>query len=146
MIRTRLPVSFHRLGPRDLVRFAEATAALIAASAAIKLLPFRVLVRTMGVGGRRGGLVTKRDAVAELRRGVERASRRLPWRTLCFQQGLALHWLLRRRGARSRLHYGLRRGADRLSAHVWVSLDGEILIGEEAEDPHVCVATFPPAN
>lgn len=122
----------------EVALFAEAAAALTLASIAVRLWPFRWIVRSAGFGG---GEVPVDPATIGL--AVGRASRRLPWRTVCFQQGLAAHWMLRRRGAPSRLHYGLR-SEEGLSAHVWVTLEGHPVVGEEDSDPHACVATFPP--
>lgn len=81
--------------------------------------------------------------VAEIVEAVERASRKIPWRTVCFHQGLATHWMLRARRIPSQLHYGIRTGEDRLAAHVWVSVDDAIVIGGEEAAQHACVATFP---
>jgi hypothetical protein len=121
--------------------FAEAAMALTLASLAVRLLPFRWLVRTMGRRDpvRRGAF---RDT-GSVRRAVHRASRRLPWRTVCIQQGLAAHWMLRRRGMPAKLHYGIRNGVERLSAHVWVTVEGAAVVGEEHEDPHAPVVCFP---
>lgn len=127
---------------RELALFAEAVATLTAASLAIRLLPFRTLVGTFGGGGRPAS--TGAASAAEVRLAVKRASARIPWKTMCFQEGVAAQWMLRRRGKRSVLHYGLRPGPDDLSAHVWISLDGVPVIGEEERDPHVEVAQFPP--
>jgi hypothetical protein len=73
---------------------------------------------------------------------IERAACRLPWRTVCFHQALAAHWMLRRRGYDSRVRYGLRQG-EVLTAHVWVTLGDRVVIGEERDDPHTTVAVFP---
>ena len=75
---------------------------------------------------------------------VEAAARRVPWRTVCFQKGLALHWMLRRRGVDARLHYGI--GHDEtgeLEAHVWVAAGGTVLIGGLEAPRFNLVATFP---
>jgi len=73
-----------------------------------------------------------------------RASRRLPWHTVCFHEGLAAHWMLRRRGLPSRLHYGIRQQGDRLTAHVWVDVAGSAVIGEEKPGTaHSRVAVYP---
>ena len=126
--------------PAKFALFAEACAALSVASVAVRFWPFRWIVASTRVSGRRQ---TALDP-APIALAVRRASRRLPWRTVCFQEGLATHWMLRRRGAAAQLHYGVRSDADRLSAHVWVSLRGQPVIGEEQTDLHRCVATFPP--
>jgi hypothetical protein len=132
------------LRPGDYLRFAEAAAALSLAALLIALLPFRILVRTFR-WGRAPGESQDRQAILadQLALAVERASRRVPWRSVCFDQGLAMHWMLRRRGYGSILHYGIRQGEAALGAHVWVSLDGRILVGADEAAGHACVASFP---
>lgn len=127
----------------DVAVAAEAAVALTVAAVAIRLLPFRTLVRTMGRFQPAGGTRDGQEAAAHVRLAIDRASRRLPWRLVCFQRGLAAHWMLRRRGLPSKLHYGLRQGDDALSAHVWVTLGETAVIGEESDHQHVPVATFP---
>lgn len=129
---------------REILLFAEAVAMLALAALAIGLLPFRAVARTMQFGSsrwRRPILGEPAQAV-EMVTAVQRASRHTPWRTVCFQEGLALHWMLRRRGVGSVLHYGLS-SVQEFGAHVWVSLDGEILIGGGQAPNFHCVATFP---
>lgn len=136
-----------RLSSRELAQFAEAACALTVAWVAIKILPFRRLMRTTHFGSAPvERLAAERSAVAlEVRRAVKRAARRLPWTIVCFPEAMAAHWMLRRRGALSQLHYGLRSSDEKLSAHVWVTLGGEIVVGEEQGDAHNCVAVFPQA-
>jgi hypothetical protein len=55
-----------------------------------------------------------------------------------------MQWMLRRRSVPSRLHYGLRQESGRLTAHVWVTVDGQTVIGEEASNQeHSEVGVFP---
>ena len=130
-----------RFSVSELVQFAGACLALAAASLAIRLLPFRALVTTMGWWGRdEGAPEVKADAVVT---AVRRAAARMPWRTACFERGLAAHWLMRSQGVPSTLHYGIDPGDEELSAHVWVSFKGRILIGEEEAGRHAEVASFP---
>ena len=127
---------------RKLPLLAETVVALTAASLAIAILPFRMLVRLMGrrVAGNR---VPTGESVAEVRAAVLRVGPHLPWRVVCFQKGLAAHWMLRLRGFPSRLHYGLGLLDKDLSAHVWVTLGDEVVIGEETMAAHTCLAVFP---
>lgn len=112
----------------------------------IRWLPFR-RVMDSAAGRSRGPAPApeaRRLLVAQARWAVERGARALPWRTLCFEKGLALHWLLRRQGIASQLHYGIGElTADSLSAHVWVSVDGAIVIGAGAASRHACVLIRP---
>ena len=115
---------------------------LAGASLAIRFLSFRRLIRLMGE--ERSWPEEPRADAAAVRLAVKRAAVRLPWRIVCFQEGLAAHWMLRRRGMASRLHYGIRPEGDRLSAHVWVEAGGQVIIGEEEQGlAHHEVAVFP---
>jgi GNAT superfamily N-acetyltransferase len=132
-----------RLGPSEWPLLAEALATLALASLAIALLPFRKVAAAASAGGRKPG-PARADDVARARWAVQAWARRVPWRTVCFQRGLALHWMLRRRGIGSVLLYGARRDADGLAAHVWVDVDGETVIGGEEAAGFACLARFPP--
>jgi hypothetical protein len=122
----------------------EASAALATAAAVLHLVPFRRAIR-FGSGGSPD--LTAELAVDELRRierSVEQAARRVPWRTVCLQKGLALQWMLRRRGADARLHYGIGKDeAGELRAHVWVTAGPVMLIGSEQAPQFRTVATYP---
>jgi len=85
--------------------------------------------------------------VRGIRWAIIAAAARLPWRTVCFQRGLAAQLMLRRRGIPSVLYYGAaqddRRG---LYAHVWVR-DGDVdVIGGEIASHYAILATFPPQS
>ncbi|MCF2514330.1 lasso peptide biosynthesis B2 protein [Sphingomonas sp. G124] len=128
---------------RDYLRVAEASTALVLAAAIIALLPFRISAKTAAW---RGFDRRRSDAKSDARQAVtavQRAARRLPLRLVCIQQSLAVLWMLRRRGHAAQLHYGVRSGDGEISAHAWVSMDGQILIGEAEAGTHACVATFP---
>lgn len=132
-----------RFTPRDYGRVAEAAVALTVAAAMVALLPFRVVVRAAAWGR---AAKPRRDAASvadQAALAIDRASRRLPFRLVCIQRGLALQWMLRRRALPSRLHYGLRSEEGDLSAHVWVTLGDRILVGEAEAGTFACVASFP---
>jgi hypothetical protein len=122
---------------------AEALAALALASLAIALLPFRRVAAFASSPGR-GATRTDAETVRRARSALIGWSRRVPWRTVCFQKGLALHWMLRRRGIRSVLLYGVRQDGDSIGAHVWIDVDGETVIGGEEAPAFACLARFPP--
>jgi hypothetical protein len=125
----------------------RAVIALVLASAAVSLLPFRFLAKSAAFGGAKAGRNNSdRAAATRIALAVESASRQLPWRTMCIQKSMALQWMLRLGGFPSLLHFGIGPDNDGLSAHLWVSLDGDILIGEEAVARHAQVATFPGAD
>ena len=136
---------FARLSWRDRLLLVEASLTLAFASAAIRLLPFR---RVAAMASRRAprrpaGGETAAEA-ARIRWAVNAWGRRVPWRAVCFQRGLAAHLMLRRRGLPSLLHYGAAPGGeDGLSAHVWVTLEGVDVTGGAEAPNFVRLATFP---
>jgi hypothetical protein len=126
----------------DWALLAEALAALALASLAIALLPFRKVAAAASARGPREARADP-EMVRRVRGAVQGWSRRVPWKAVCFQRGLALHWMLRRRGIRSVLLYGARHKGDGLAAHVWVDVDGETVIGGEEAPEFACLARFP---
>ena len=133
---------------RDRVLLAEAACALTAASIAIRMMPFRKVVDAAGTGGPvrpENGAGTSAE-ISRVRWAIEAWARRLPWRVVCFQKGLALHKLLQRRGIASLLHYGVAQDAERgLTAHVWVTYGGKPIIGGDVAADYACLATYPTA-
>lgn len=131
---------------RDRLLLMEAAATIAVASLAIRLLPFRKVVSALARGGDRSISRQSSSEIPRARWAVEACARRLPWRIVCFQQGLALHKLLQRRGIATSLHYGVVQNSDRgLAAHVWVTHEGEAIIGGEQAAAFTCLATFPAA-
>lgn len=117
---------------------------LALASLLIAILPFR-RVAALSARGQQGRSASTGEA-ALLSRAVAAWGRRVPWRAVCFQQGLAAQFMLRRRGCAARLHYGARRDeTGALVAHVWVR-SGEIdVIGCDRVERYGLLVVFPPA-
>ncbi|HEX2763960.1 MAG TPA: lasso peptide biosynthesis B2 protein [Allosphingosinicella sp.] len=141
----RAPASrLARLRPADWAALAEAGLTLALGSAAIKLLSFRRVAAWASTGGRPAA----RNDAAKVRRvrwAVEAWARRVPWRAVCFQRGLAVHLMLRRRGIASVMRYGVADLPDKgLQAHVWVDVGEDTVIGGEEAPNFACVARFPP--
>ena len=136
---------YRRLPRRDQILLVESALALLAASVAIRVVPFRVLVRTIASGS--GRLIDERaqQEIGRVRWAVEAAARRLPWKIVCFQKGLAVQRLLARRGIESDLHYGVAHGEHgELKAHVWVTHRDRYVIGGEEAGRFARLATYPP--
>lgn len=130
-----------RLGLADRALLAEALATLALASLAIRWVPFRMLA---GFASRPPRRARRAVDPRRLRWAVDAWGRRVPWKAVCFQRGLALQAMLHRRGVPSVLHYGIaREGGDALQAHVWLSVDGAVVIGGAEAHLFACVATFP---
>ena len=142
MSKRSLVSRWTRLGRRRQALLAEALLAITAASAAIRLRTFKRAIRM-------GSLpLSERPAAGDItddvRWAVETAARNVPWRAMCIQEGLALQWMLRRRGIDARLHYGIAKDEiGELQAHVWVAAGGSVVIGGAEAARFKCVATFP---
>ena len=126
---------------------AEALATLAGASLAVRVLPFRMVGRLCGQAlgtppPGAGPHPTKRICWA-----VEACARRVPWRAVCFQKGVAAHLMLRRRGVASTLHFGARPDTEHgVAAHVWVRIGSDDVIGCEIAPQFALLARFPPAS
>lgn len=138
-----------KLHPRQVLLLAEAFVAIAASSAAIKFLPFRRVVASaerwpwMRVSAE----WPAPELVSHVRWSVDRIAALVPWRAVCFQTGVAAHVMLRRRGIKSALHYGVRRApSGNIEAHVWVTVQGAAVVGGKEAAEFTCVATFAPAD
>jgi hypothetical protein len=138
-----------RLKRGDRLLLAEALAALAFASFAVKLMPFRRVAALASRGAAAGAKGdTDPDLVArKVRWAVNAWGRRVPWRAVCFQRGLAAQLMLRRRGLPAVLHYGAAQSSEAgVSAHVWVTLAGAEVIGGEEAPRFARLASFPPGQ
>jgi len=134
----------HHRTVNDYGRFAEAAAALCMAKLVVALAPFRIIASLASWEGAKASPIGDAGKVVDsVILAVNRASRRLPMRCVCIHEGLATQLMLRRRGLPSLFHYGVWQADNRLAAHVWVSLNGTIVIGEAEAGRHATVATFP---
>jgi hypothetical protein len=142
MFAFRLP-RLHRLSAADWLLLAEALPTLAWASFAIVVLPFR-RVAAAASHPLRDERASDFRAARKIVWAVNAWAGRVPWRAVCFQRGLAAHRMLRRRGYHSVLHYGVaQEEAKGLSAHVWVSLAGQPVIGGEEAPKFTCLVAFP---
>ena len=132
---------FRRLEPARRHLLVWAGLMVSAASAAVACVPFRRAIRFGSIPVSGKGQDRAEDCVW----AVEAVARRVPWRTMCIEKGLAVQRLLRRSGADARLHYGARHDplTGRLEAHVWVTVDGTTVIGGEQAADFAEVASYP---
>jgi hypothetical protein len=124
----------------------EATLSLALAAFAVAVLPFRQIGRLATCPVRQPDLppAARKIAVRRIRWAIFSCARRVPWRTVCFQQALAAQLMLRRRGIPSVLYYGAAPDDKRgLAAHVWVRA-GEIgVVGHEISHQFAVLAKYP---
>ena len=123
-------LSWARLG-----LLAEAFGWLLAARAALAVLPVRWLL-----GQRRSGAAVGNPE--EVAWAVLAVARRSPIKFVCFPQCLAAAAMLARRGAGSRLHYGVRREQGRLKTHTWLEVGGQVVVGGEMAAQYTELAIY----
>lgn len=129
-----------RPGPKIL---AETLIALTWASARLRMRSFEKLMAALPTRDAPRSAISSEDAV-ELARALKAWDRRLPFRTKCFEQGLAAMQVLRRRGHLATLHYGARGTGEALEAHVWVTSGDVPVVGCEIAKDFRELARFPP--
>jgi hypothetical protein len=128
--------------PTPPLLLAEAGAAIIVASLAVRIVPLRALAERLS-RGIAAPAAADGETVYWLRRAMLAWARRLPWRTLCFEQGLAAFAMLRRRGLAATLHYGAATIDGELKAHVWVMSGKTEVVGCENKEDYGLLARFP---
>jgi hypothetical protein len=123
-----------RLRQRPLL-LAEALAALVIASLLIGLFSFNHVSRFARSQKNVQKQVIDPAEAQQIARALDAFGRYTPWKTMCFQKGLAAHFMLRRRSVASTLFYGARHDENgALVAHVWVKSGQIDVIGcAEAE-------------
>jgi hypothetical protein len=81
--------------------------------------------------------------IRQTRWAILTCARRLPWRAVCFQQGLAVQFMLRQRSIPSTMFYGAAlEKPDQLKAHAWVRADDIDVIGCDIANRYTVVMTF----
>lgn len=140
MIRPK-PSARNRDRPASPALLAEAGMAILAASLAIRIRPFRTIAEGLERPSE-DRPAADRETAYWIRRAVLAWGRRLPWRAKCFEQGLAAAWMLRRRGLAYAVHYGAARRDERLDAHVWVTSGSTPVVGCENHQVFSLLATF----
>ena len=142
-------IKYRRLSWLDRALLLEAFLFVMVASIAIAMLPFRKLGTLAGrpVTPPEPSQQARSLIIKRTRWAVVAVATRVPWRALCFQQGLAAQLMLRRRGVASVLYYGALQDRQKgLQAHVWVQ-DGVMpVVGCELASHYAVLARFPPQD
>jgi hypothetical protein len=116
-----------QLHHRDRARAVRALVWLIAASVAVRFVPFATISRAIA---RIPASRSPRAVItpAECGTAVRRAGRIWPV-ARCLPQAIAGYCLLRRAGLSGTLILGARMDGDRVDAHAWLDYDGVTVIG-----------------
>jgi hypothetical protein len=103
--------------------------------AASRLLPFRQLIRQLGLERGREeeeGVPTADPRIAEIGWAISAAAAHVPWHSTCLVQAFCGVRMLGRRGIPSTLQLGVAKGElgqDLIHAHAWLSSSGQTVIG-----------------
>jgi hypothetical protein len=125
----------------------EAFLVLSFASAIIAILPFRLVARIASGSAIWAHQTASQPEAKRIASAVAAWGARVPWRAVCFQQGLAAFLMLRRRHCAATLFYGAALNADAdLVAHVWVRSNTMDVIGCENASDYRLLTTFPIQN
>lgn len=131
--------------PSDVVLLVEIIIWLGLAWLALKFLPFRqTAVFLQPKVNRKRNAALLQVELARLRWLIGVMSRRLPWRAVCFHQGIAAQRILCRQGIAADLHYGVLKRDESFVGHVWVAVQEEIILGGEEARACTCLMTFSP--
>ena len=123
----RKVVSWARSPAPDRTAGLEAVFALSLAKLLVTSMPFRFYLPMLKDTGPHG--VASSAKMREVRRAIGRASRALPWPSVCLDQAIAAKLMIARRGGGATLHLGVRKGEHGLEAHAWLECAGQTVIG-----------------
>jgi hypothetical protein len=111
---------------RRLVR--EAALLLLRARMSAAIVPFSAL-RT-SLGARRSKHALSSHSTERIVWSVTAVARRVPFRTTCLIDALAVDAMLRRRGVASDIRFGVKPPDGHvLAAHAWVEVEGKVVYG-----------------
>jgi hypothetical protein len=132
---------------RRLPRVAAAAVLLAAARAALRLVPFRLIVRAAGLGEPRSAAdVAGAEAAraAEISDAVGSAASRLPWNSTCLARAVAGAVLLRWHRLPAVLHLGVLRDgpSGQITAHAWLTCGSHVLTGGEGHERFTEIAAY----
>ena len=111
---------------------AESFVVLALIKAGLWLLPFRALRRLLRIDLESDPQNALVDRAYERKVvwAIDAVGHRLPIFKNCLNRALATQLLLRRRGRRAKLQFGVIRNSEgRVEFHAWLERDGEIIIG-----------------
>ena len=129
--------------------FAEAWLYLAGARFMVVMLPFKKIASFMGIHVENSNSPyhepSGNGVFKPIGDAILRASRRSPWRTKCLEQALAGKFLLKTRGLRSTIFFGVAISpgdAKALKAHAWLVCNGQVVTGGRGLDTFTVVGKF----
>jgi hypothetical protein len=115
----------------------------------LDVLPWQLYRRMMHPAVRQPEMGTGQAPafVARVAWAVKAVACRVPWRAVCFHQGIAAQQMLCRAGIAAELHYGVAKSLEKgLEAHVWVTANGQAVVGGKTLDRFAVLGIFAGRN
>lgn len=140
----RRALRFLRLPKGEQQLAVEAALTLTLVCTLLKTLPFRQVLRVLGLRHHGTAVMGTMDAATAqaVGRAVARASRALPFPAVCLPQAAAAAVMLRRRGLAVEVRFGVAKRAGTVEAHAW-SRCGDVLVsGGAGHAAYAPIATF----
>lgn len=139
---------FSNLESRERWLFIEAYARLGVMRAAILILPFKRLVKSLD--HRKGAVAPRLESVQmqmalAIGEAVRRAAGNTPWESACLTQTLTAQRMLKKRGIGGIFHLGATMDAaaeEKLKAHAWLQCGRHIITGEAGHEQYAVLSTF----
>ena len=140
--------TLRRLPARDRILLAEATGFIIGARLGIRLLSIQRL-RSLLAGPAAQNLtsVSAEETSGRVAWAVSAVASRLPGRTSCLIEALAVEAMLRRRGHECELRLGVPPASAAnagFAAHAWIESEGQVVIGAVSGLDEYAVFSRPP--
>lgn len=137
-VRARLR-KWLRLSWRERLWFVEAWIRLLVWYGIMALLPFSWIRRHLerGVNQRKTEASDVPDEVCRMLRSFDRAARHHLFPLTCLRRTMALNGMLRFRGFRPLVRFGVQRSDQGWGAHAWLELNGQPLTASDADPSYL---------
>ncbi len=131
---------------KDRLTFLEALLFLILSRLLIVLFSFKKIAQKLGEPMKETSFEisdlssNKSRLIAKM---IKKASAYAPFRTLCFEQALALKLMLKQRGIACTIYFGIKKNENsKLKAHAWTRVGKNYLTGKIGKEKYQLISTF----
>lgn len=126
---------FFRLGWNERYVFILASIISCFYSLIILITPMSWYIKRLGEKGKESTFSVSEEEsfkIQQIKRGVLRVRRYLPWRTKCFASAITAKILLKRRKIASTIYLGVaKEGGEKIIAHAWLRCGNIIVTGRD---------------
>jgi hypothetical protein len=135
-----------RLSKAFNLNYLEVLFTLVYARILTLLFPFKQVAKKMAKPSRKN--TSRNDEAKLLGRAIKLSqivkslSKKVPFRSMCFEQALCMQLLLKRRGLTSEIYFGVNTKKVKLSAHAWCVFNNITLTGEKSKEAFTVLKRF----